>query len=249
MKLDKRRTLATLDQLQPELGNLALFGLEQSDGDLSWQWRNVGELISECNDPARPPVKGCNRKFLHWKLRRVVENIYFRIFTFLLIIIDIILVITEIIINCSWHPASIILRNIDVAISIYFIIEVILRIIALSPKVFFSKKSWHNIIDFIVVILAFCATIAAAVIIDSIERREERGGHLCEAPEEKTGKGFSLLVVIRAVRIFRFVRLVRIYFEHRRLVKGVRQRISENKRRFQVSASGFYMTFAFITMI
>ena len=57
---------------------------------------------------------------------------------------------------------------------------------------------------------------------------------------------FSLLVIIRAVRIFRFVRLVRIYFEHRRLVKGVRQRISENKRRFQVSASGFDITFAFI---
>ena len=36
MKLDKRRTLATLDQLQPELGNLALFGLEQSDGDLRY---------------------------------------------------------------------------------------------------------------------------------------------------------------------------------------------------------------------
>ena len=33
---------------------------------------------------------------------------------------------------------------------------------------------------------------------------------------------------------YRFVRVLRLYFEHRNLVKGVRQRISENKRRFQV---------------
>ena len=51
-------------------------------------------ILTECNDPARPPVRGCNKKFIHWKLRRTVENIYFRIFTFLLIIIDICLVIT-----------------------------------------------------------------------------------------------------------------------------------------------------------
>ena len=67
--------------------------------------------FSECNDPARPPMKGCNTKFLHWKLRRIVENIYFRIFTFLLIITDSSIVITEISINCSWNPVSIVLRN------------------------------------------------------------------------------------------------------------------------------------------
>ena len=68
-------------------------------------------LNAECNDPARPPQKGCNAAYLHWTLRRFVENIYFRVFTFLLIITDIILVITELVIDCSWHPASIILRS------------------------------------------------------------------------------------------------------------------------------------------
>ena len=41
-----------------------------------------------------------------------MENIYFRVFTFLLIITDIILVITELVIDCSWHPASVILRSV-----------------------------------------------------------------------------------------------------------------------------------------
>ena len=64
----------------------------------------------------------------------------------------------------------------------------------------------------------------------------------------------TMIVSLRLIRIFRyvqktsatrhllsdtiiccrFVRVLRLYFEHRNLVKGVRQRISENKRRFQV---------------
>merc|ERR1719323_2974878 len=160
-------------------------------------------------------MKGCNTKFLHWKLRRIVENIYFRIFTFLLIITDISIVITEISINCSWNPVSIVLRNIDVAISVYFVIEVLARIVALTPKVFFSKKSWHNIVDFIVVILSFAATIAAFVVIADIpmEDRVEVDGHMCEKKDDDTVKGISLLVVVRIVRIFRFLRLLRLYFE------------------------------------
>ena len=191
-------------------------------------------LFSESNDPSRPPIKGFNRKFLHWKLKRIIENIYFRIFTLFLIILDIILVIVDISMNCSWHPVSIIIRNIDTAISVYFVIEVILRIIALTPKVFFRRKSWDNILDFVVVILAFAASIATVIIVDSIDEddKEERNGYICE--KASVYSEFNLLVGIRIFRIFRFVRIIRVYLEHRRMVKGVRQRISENKRRYQV---------------
>ena len=46
MHIENKSALKTIDELQPELGNLALFGLERSEGDLSWHWQDVGELIS-----------------------------------------------------------------------------------------------------------------------------------------------------------------------------------------------------------
>ena len=117
--------IMALGEDQPDhIANLALFGLERSDGDLNWKWKSVGDLISERNDPSRPPMRGCNKKFLLWKLRRTVENIYFRIFTLLLILVDIGLVVTEIAISCSGNPISKIIRVIDLIISIYFILEV-----------------------------------------------------------------------------------------------------------------------------
>ena len=131
-----------LDELQSEhITNLALFGLDRSDGELNWKWRSVGELISECNDPARPPVKGCNEKFFHWKLIRIVENISFRIF--FLILLDISLVIAEIYISCSWNPVSIIIRHIDLILSIYFVIEVSLVFNIQCNKIFLGFPLNH----------------------------------------------------------------------------------------------------------
>ena len=75
----------------------------------------------------------------------------------------------------------------------------------MTPKVFFSRASWHNIVDFFVVILAFAATVAAIVIIANIKQEEKEliDGYWCEKSEESTGKKFSFIVVVRFIRIFR----------------------------------------------
>ena len=41
----------------------------------------------------------------------------------------------------------------------------------MTPKLFFSKKSWYNIVDFVVVILAFAASIATYIMIATIDKR------------------------------------------------------------------------------
>ena len=47
-KKNEKTTLELLDNLQPQLGALALFGLdlERGDSQLGWKWQDVGELIS-----------------------------------------------------------------------------------------------------------------------------------------------------------------------------------------------------------
>ena len=47
--------------------------------------------------------------------------------------------------------------------------QVFCRVIALTPKLFFSKKSWYNIVDFVVVILAFAASIATTIMVAEID--------------------------------------------------------------------------------
>ena len=48
--------------------------------------------------------------------------------------------------------------------------QVFCRVIALTPKLFFSKKSWYNIVDFIIVIFAFAASIATACMVEGIAK-------------------------------------------------------------------------------
>ena len=71
-----------------------------------------------------PFFRGCNKKYLHWKLRRTVENIYFRLITLLLIALDISFIIVEVAISCAGSPTVEIIRNLEMALSVYFLFEV-----------------------------------------------------------------------------------------------------------------------------
>jgi len=279
-------------QKSEHITNLALFTADRDNGDFDFKW-GAGDIISDSHapDPARPPIKGCNKKYLHWKLRRTVENIYFRLITLLLIALDISFIIVEVAISCAGSPTVEIIRNLEMALSVYFLFEVFCRVIALTPKLFFSKKSWYNIVDFVVVILAFAASIATTIMVAEIDDDFKMplgdkgdwilvqyetyaqfewngtmgnwtGGPWCEKPEQpddiivkdRKTKGMNsrvgaLVVALRMIRIFRFIRVLRLYFEHRNLVKGVRQRISENKRRFQVDGYDLDLTYVTTNII
>lgn len=69
-------------------------------------------------------LRGCNKKYLHWKLRRTVENIYFRLMTLLLIALDISFIIVEVVISCAGNPTVEIIRALEMALSVYFLFEV-----------------------------------------------------------------------------------------------------------------------------
>ena len=65
-----------------------------------------------------------NKKYLHWKLRRTVENIYFRLLTLLLIALDISFIIVEVAYSCAGNPTVELIRSLEMALSVYFIFEV-----------------------------------------------------------------------------------------------------------------------------
>jgi len=278
-------------QKSEHIANLALFTADRDNGDFDFKW-GAGDIISDSHapDPARPPIKGCNKKYLHWKLRRTVENIYFRLMTLLLIALDISFIIVEVVISCAGNPTVEVIRILEMGLTVYFLFEVFCRVIALTPKLFFSKKSWYNIVDFVVVILAFAASIATFIMVEQIpaiwkmpmgdegewELNQKdpnklffewsgedatEGEAWCEKPQQPDEflvKGSltkmnsrlgAMVVALRFIRIFRFVRVLRLYFEHRNLVKGVRQRISENKRRFQVDGYDLDLTYVTTNII
>lgn len=72
------------------------FFLENNDNfRLSWK-ETVAAMDEDLDaDPANPPKPGWNWEYVRWKLRRHVESLTFRFATFLLIIIDVIIVIID----------------------------------------------------------------------------------------------------------------------------------------------------------
>ena len=54
-------------------------------------WAEASHMISDSTgDPSRPPTRGANKEYLRWRLRRIVESIYFRASTLVLILIDLV---------------------------------------------------------------------------------------------------------------------------------------------------------------
>ena len=74
-----------------------------------------------------------------FRLRRVVESLFFRLFTFLLIFIDVSVVIADLVQNPTGKSEITDLQKVDLIITVWFVVELILRYVSS----FFRKKKWN----------------------------------------------------------------------------------------------------------
>ena len=176
-------------------------------------------------DPSSPPPRGCTKEYIRYlTLRYLVQQIPFRILTLLLIVVDIALIVAGTVIE--WQPerclseraTSRIINAVDLGISLYFVLEISIRIFALRPKIFFSRKSWFNVVDFCIVAVTFASGVAHTVI-----ARLSTDVEICKG----TWGTVRILVILRVFRFFRLLRMLRLFTEHYQLKKAFRQKVSQ----------------------